>query len=89
MPTVELSSEWGIEAAEGLKALIAPHLDAGDEVVLVAADAGRVHSATLQVLAAFIATRRAGGRATRIEPCADAVRAAAVSLGLASALGLS
>ena len=88
MPTVTLSPEWGIEASETLKAALAPHLDDVGEVVLAAAEAGRVHSASLQLLAAFVRTRRQAGRATRIAPCADAVRDAAVSLGLAAELGL-
>jgi hypothetical protein len=89
MPTVELSPEWGIEASEGLKATLAAHLDATDEVVLAAPDAGRVHSAPIQLLTAFVRTRAQAGRATRIVPCAPALRDAAVSLGLASELGLA
>jgi anti-anti-sigma regulatory factor len=89
MPTVALSPEWGIEASEGLKAALAVHLDTADEVVLAAGEAGRVHSASIQVLAAFVRTRRQSGRTTRIAPCAAAVRDAAVSLGLAAELGLA
>ncbi len=89
MPTVALSPEWGIEASEGLKAALAAHLDTADEVVLAAGEAGRVHSASIQVLAAFVRTRRQSGRTTRIAPCAAAVRDAAFSLGLASELGLA
>lgn len=89
MPTVALSPEWGIEASEGLKATLATHLDTADEVVLAAGEAGRVHSASIQVLAAFVRTRRQSGRTTRIAPCAAAVRDAAVSLGLAAELGLA
>lgn len=89
MPTVELGPEWGIEASVDLKAALASHLDAADEVVLAAPQAGRVHSASIQLLAAFVRTRRQAGRATRIAPCADALRDAAVSLGLASELGLT
>ena len=89
MPTVALSPEWGIEASEGLKAALAAHLDTADEVVLAAGEAGRVHSASIQVLVAFVRTRRQSGRTTRIAPCAAAVRDAAVSLGLASELGLA
>jgi ABC-type transporter Mla MlaB component len=88
MPTVALSPEWGIEASEGLKAALAPHLDEAGEVVIAAAEAGRVHSASIQLLAAFVRTRRQAGRSTRIAPCADAVRDAATSLGLAAELGL-
>ncbi|GAB3738090.1 hypothetical protein GCM10028794_20490 [Silanimonas algicola] len=89
MPTVALGPEWGIEASEGLKAALSAHLDAADEVVLAAGEAGRVHSASIQVLAAFVRTRREAGRVTRIAPCAAAVRDAAVSLGLAAELGLA
>lgn len=88
MPTVELSPEWGIEASESLKSVLAAHLDAADELVLAAPQAGRVHSASLQLLLAFVRTRRAAGRATRISPCADALRDAAASLGLSAELGL-
>ncbi len=89
MPTVEPSAEWGIEAAEDLKALLAPHLEASDEVVVAVPDARRVHTATLQLLVAFVRDRAATGRATRIAPCADALRDAATVLGLAGTLGLS
>lgn len=89
MPTVALSPEWGIESSEGLKATLAPHLEVDDEVVLAAPDAGRVHTASLQLLLAFVRTRHAAGRATRIAPCADALRDAARSLGLARELGLA
>lgn len=89
MPTVALSPEWGIEASESLKATLATHLETADEVVLAAGEAGRVHSASVQVLAAFVRTRRQAGHTTRIAPCAPAVRDAAVSLGLAAELGLA
>ena len=88
MPIVTLSPEWGIEASADLQAALAPHVETADEVVLAAPEAGRVHSATLQLIAAFVRTRRDAGRATRIDPCADGVRAAATSLGLAAELGL-
>lgn len=89
MLTVALSPEWGIEASEGLKAALAEHIDVADEVVLAAAEAGRVHSASLQLLLAFVQTRRSAGLATRIHPCADALRDAAASLGLSADLGLT
>jgi hypothetical protein len=88
MPTLVLSPEWGIESSEDLKAALAPHLDAADEVVLAAPEAGRVHSASLQLLQAFVRRRRAAGRITRIEPCAAALREAAATLGLTRELGL-
>ncbi|MCE2944335.1 MAG: lipid asymmetry maintenance protein MlaB [Lysobacteraceae bacterium] len=89
MPTVEPSAEWGIEAAEGLKALLAPHLEASDEVVVAIPEVRRIHTASLQLLVAFVRDRAAAGRATRIAPCADALRDAATVLGLVGTLGLS
>jgi len=89
MPIVAPSPEWGIEAAEELKVSLAPHLDAADEVVLAVPEARRVHTASLQVLLAFVRARAGAGRVTRIEPCAASLREAAVLLGLGSALGLT
>ena len=88
MPTVELSPEWGIEAAADLQSALAPHLEAADEVVLAVPEARRVHSASLQLLLAFVRDRNTAGRATRIAPCADPLRDAAHLLGLGPALGL-
>ncbi len=89
MPTVALASEWGIEASEVLKTALEPHLEADDDVVVVIADAGRVHSATVQLLAAFVRTRRDAGRATRITACAETLHNAAIALGLATEIGLA
>lgn len=89
MPTVELSPEMGIEASAELKVALSGHLDAKSEIVLAAPEARRVHTATLQVLTAFFRARTQAGHKTRIEPCADPLRDAAVTLGLADELGLS
>ena len=89
MSTIELGPEWGIEAAEAMKATLAPHVADEGGVVLAAPQAGRVHSASIQLLLAFVRTRRAAGRATRIDPCADAIRDAAATLGLGAELGLN
>lgn len=89
MPTVELSPEMGIEASAELKVTLAGHLDAKNELVLAAPEARRVHTATLQVLTAFFRARKQAGYKTRFEPCADPLRDAAVTLGLAEELGLS
>ncbi|MBS3957782.1 MAG: STAS domain-containing protein [Xanthomonadaceae bacterium] len=89
MPTVATRSEWGIEAAEELKAALAPHLEAEAEVVVAVPEAVRVHTASLQVLLAFVRDRSRAGRPTRIDPCADALREAAALLGLDAALGLT
>lgn len=89
MPTVTLSPEWGIEASDALQATLAPHLVEIDEVVIAVPQASRVHSATLQLLAAFVRSRSQAGRTTRITPCAEVLRDAAVTLGLAAELGLA
>jgi len=89
MPTVAPSPEWGIEAAEDLKAALAVHFDAAEEVTVAIPEARRVHTASLQLLLAFVRDRAAAGRATRIDPCADSLRDAATLLGLAGALGLT
>ena len=88
MPTVTTRPEWGIEASIDLHAALAAALDAADEVVVAVPEAGRVHAASLQVLAAFVRSRRGAGRVTRIEPCAAALREAAALLGLSAELGL-
>jgi len=88
VPTVKTSPEWGIDASADLHAALAAVLDSHDEVVVAVPEAGRIHTSSLQVLAAFVRTRRDAGRATRIEPCADALRDAATLLGLDAELGL-
>jgi len=89
MPTVVPSPEWGIENAQELQAALAPYLDADAEVVIAVPEARRVHTASLQVLLAFVRDRAAAARATRIEPCAASLRDAAHLLGLGTALGLA
>jgi len=89
MPTVELSPEMGIEASADLKTALAGHLGAAGELVLAAPEARRVHTATLQVLTSFFRARHKAGHKTRLDPCADSLRDAAVTLGLANELGLS
>lgn len=84
---VALPAELEIAQASALHALLLPHLEA-PALRLSAAAVDRVHTAGLQVLAAFVRTRGQAGRATAWhEPSAPLCRAAA-TLGLSALLGL-
>lgn len=88
MDTVHLGDDLGIEASTGLKERLAPYLDRAHAVVLEAADVRRVHTAGLQVLCAFFASRTGTGYTTELRDCSEALQDAARLLGLGSALGL-
>jgi hypothetical protein len=84
---LDLPEDFGIEHASALRALLAPHVGA-DAVALGGANVHRLHTAGLQLLAAFIATRAAEGRATRWHEPSPELRGAAARLGLDVALGI-
>jgi len=86
---VTLPATLGIEQAAALHALLAPAVGQPAAVTLAAADIERLHTATLQVLAAFVRTRRDAGRSTAWQGPSLALRQAAARLGLESVLGLS
>jgi hypothetical protein len=86
---VSLPSRFGIEAAADLHARLAPHVDAREPVEIEVAAPDRVHTAALQVLAAFFRTRADAGRATRWRDPPAIVRDSATQLGLETALGLA
>lgn len=88
MDTVHLGDDLGIEASTGLKERLAPYLARGHAVVLEAADVRRVHTAGLQVLCAFFASRAGTGHTTELRDCSESLRDAARLLGLSHALGL-
>ncbi len=88
MDTVPLGDDLGIEASTGLKARLAPHLAQAGTVVLDAADVRRVHTASLQVLCAFFASRDGDGHRTELRGCSETLHDAARLLGLRAALGL-
>ncbi len=89
MQRVELGNHLGIETAAELKTLLQAHLDHKDPVALDASQVQRVHTASIQLLCAFVRDRRKAGKATTIEPCADSLRDAASVLGVSTDLGLA
>ena len=84
---LDLPEDFGIESAGALRALLAAHVDA-EAVALGAGGVARLHTAGLQLLAAFIATRAAEGHATRWQDPSPELRGAAARLGLDTVLGL-
>lgn len=89
MDTVHLGDDLGIEASTALKERLAPYLSQAQALVLDGADVRRVHTAGLQVLCAFVASRHSAGLGTQLQGCSDALRDAARLLGLGQALGLT
>jgi hypothetical protein len=87
--TVTLPARFGIEEAAELHARLAPHLEAREPVEIEVVAPERVHTAALQVLAAFFRTRADAGRATRWRNPPAVVRDSATQLGLETALGLA
>lgn len=88
MTAVPLGADLGIESAEELKARLADHLGDAEAVQLDAGEVARIHTASLQLLCAFVRDRRRSGQDTRIHPVAPELHAAAQTLGLRDALGL-
>lgn len=84
-----LPAVLGIEQAAALHAQLAPLLDHAGPVTLEGAEVERLHTATLQVLAAFVRTRHKAGRATAWQAPSLALRQAAARLGLEPLLGLA
>jgi anti-anti-sigma regulatory factor len=89
MPPLELGPDLGIEGAAELKDALAAQIDSGRSVVLDLSQVERVHSASLQLLHAFIRERQAAGRKTRIADPSPTFAEAARVLALSSALGLA
>lgn len=88
MDTVHLGDDLGIESSTGLKERLAPYLTQAHAVVLDGTEVRRVHTAGLQVLCAFFASRDGIGHATELRGSSDTLRDAARLLGLGAALGL-
>ncbi|MET0289551.1 MAG: STAS domain-containing protein [Pseudoxanthomonas sp.] len=88
MSTVSLGEDLGIEASAELKQKLAPYLDQAMPVVLDGSEVMRVHTASLQVLCAFVRSRHDAGHETELSACSDSLRNAARTLGLAQTLGL-
>jgi anti-anti-sigma regulatory factor len=88
MPPLELGPDLGIERAAELKETLAGQLESGRSVVIDLSQAERIHSASLQLLTAFVRERQLAGRKTRIANPSPAFEDAARVLALSSALGL-
>jgi len=88
MSTVALGDDLGIENSTELKTRLAPLVDQEGDLTLDASQVGRIHTAAMQVLCAFVDARRQAGHATGFNGCTPTFRDAARLLGLTQALGL-
>jgi hypothetical protein len=88
MTTVSLPADLGIAHARELHAQLAAHLEA-ESVTLEGQEVGRMHAATFQVLAAFVRTRAAAGRATAWSVPSVTLSEGAARLGIQSLLALT
>jgi hypothetical protein len=85
---VALPQELGIEGVAALHARLAPVLTRPEPVVLEAMEVARLHTAALQLLAAFVRTRTDRGFVTEWHHPSSALQEGATRLGLESLLGL-
>ncbi len=88
MSTVALGDDLGIENSTELKTRLAPLVEQAGDLTLDASQVGRIHTAAMQVLCAFVDARRQAGHATGFDGCTPTFRDAARLLGLTQALGL-
>lgn len=89
MSSLELPADLGIEGAEPLRDALLKKVSGKQVLKLDAAQVGRMHAASLQVLAALFIQRRAAGLETRIDNASDDLKSAARITGLCTLLGLS
>lgn len=88
MSTVSLGEDLGIETSADLKQKLAFHLAEAGQLTLDASRIRRIHTASVQVLCAFVESRRKGGLSTGFSGCNDIFKDAARLLGVAEVLGL-
>jgi len=88
MASIDLGSDLGIERASDLKDLLAAKLGSVQTLELGGARVERIHSASLQLLCAFVRERDKAGHKTRIADPSPALVDAARVLALTTALGL-
>lgn len=88
MSTVALSQDLGIETTSELKQQLAPHLLQAGQLRVDAGQVGRVHTASMQVLCAFVLARQQAGHDTAFDNATDTFRDAARLLGVLRTLGL-
>ena len=88
MSTVALAQDLGIESTSDLKQQLATHLPQAGELRVDASQVGRVHTAAMQVLCAFVLARQHAGNNTVFDNATDTFRDAARLLGVLRTLGL-
>ncbi|WP_243733017.1 STAS domain-containing protein [Luteimonas yindakuii] len=84
-----LQSDLGIESSAGLKDMLATHVAVDAPLAVDGAGVQRVHTASLQVLAAWWQARTLHARETRWAEIGEPLRAAVRTLGLDSALAIT
>ncbi|MGH8442909.1 MAG: STAS domain-containing protein [Nevskiaceae bacterium] len=84
-----LPADLGIEHAATLHSTLSPLLATTAPVELVASDVSRVHTASLQVLAAFVRERTSAGGPTTWRAPSALLRESAIRAALDTTLGLS
>ena len=89
MSTVELGEDLGIESSTELKNRLAPLIGDAAEVSLDVSRVGRIHTAAVQVLCAFVQQRRSTGLATGFSGGSATFNDAVRLLGVGQALGLA
>ncbi len=82
-----LPADLGIEHSTALKDALAARADDTD-IALDAGQVTRVHTASLQVLLAWLRLRAGRGRTTGWQATGEALHAAAATLGLVAALDM-
>ena len=88
MSTVALAQDLGIESTSELKQDLSAHLAQAGELRVDASQVGRVHTAAIQVLCAFVLARRQAGNDTVFDNPTATFRDAARLLGVLQTFGL-
>ncbi len=88
MSTVSLGEDLGIETSADLKQKLASYLGEAGELVLDAGQVRRIHTASVQLLCAFVDARRKAGLSTGFDGCNETFKDAVRLLGVTEALGL-
>lgn len=88
MSTVALAQDLGIESTSELKQDLSAHLAQAGELRVDASQVGRVHTAAIQVLCAFVLARRQAGNDTVFDNPTATFCDAARLLGVLQTFGL-
>lgn len=88
MSTVALAPDLGIETSGDLKQQLSPYLSHSGALRVDASQISRVHTASIQVLCAFVEARRQAGHATTFHHSTDIFRDAVRLLGVLQELNL-